>query len=76
MTQHCEQCGGPLVFLGALGELAHFRCRDCGVDCSAWNLEPCDEPDLVDAVECPHCGEITLPAGGGECVDCHFPTYF
>lgn len=28
----CRVCGGTLVVLGALGRVAHFRCRDCGAD--------------------------------------------
>lgn len=26
----CALCGGALRFLGALGELLHYRCRNCG----------------------------------------------
>lgn len=29
----CPTCSGPLVYLGALGKMHHFRCRDCGADC-------------------------------------------
>jgi hypothetical protein len=29
----CPLCGGPLVPLGTLGRVEHFRCRDCGADC-------------------------------------------
>jgi len=28
--QECQQCGGHAVLLGAMGNLAHFRCRNCG----------------------------------------------
>ena len=28
----CLVCGGDLFFLGALGPMCHFRCRDCGMD--------------------------------------------
>jgi len=28
-------CGGILVFLGVLGNLAHYRCRDCGAEFSS-----------------------------------------
>jgi hypothetical protein len=28
----CPACGGPGVPLGALGNLEHFRCRNCGID--------------------------------------------
>lgn len=27
-------CGGPLAFLGALGNVNHYRCVDCGADVS------------------------------------------
>lgn len=26
----CQHCGGPMVPLGALGSLEHYRCRNCG----------------------------------------------
>ena len=29
-----------------------------------------DMPHLVHAVECPYCGEVTLPRDGGECIEC------
>lgn len=32
--RECELCGGPLVVLGVLGNVAHCRCRDCGAQCS------------------------------------------
>lgn len=28
----CMWCNGPLEYLGTLGELKWFRCRDCGAD--------------------------------------------
>lgn len=28
----CVMCMGPLVWLGRLGDLAWFRCRNCGMD--------------------------------------------
>lgn len=30
----CAMCGGPLTELGTLGRTTHYRCRDCGYDCS------------------------------------------
>lgn len=30
----CSLCGGPLVELGALGNRMHYRCWNCGTDCS------------------------------------------
>lgn len=33
VTQACGACGGSsLVYLGALGNLAYFRCQDCGMN--------------------------------------------
>lgn len=29
---HCTVCNGPLVLLGHLGRLSHYRCRSCGMD--------------------------------------------
>ena len=31
---HCDVCGGPRQFLGELGDLRHYRCRNCGLDSS------------------------------------------
>ena len=30
----CPVCGGPLMALGGLGNMMHYRCRDCGSECS------------------------------------------
>ena len=30
MEFNCEMCNGPHQLLGFLGNLAHFRCRNCG----------------------------------------------
>jgi len=30
----CPACNGPGMPLGGLGNLSHFRCRDCGIDFS------------------------------------------
>ena len=32
--QSCATCGGSLAFLGTLGNREHYRCRNCGMDCS------------------------------------------
>jgi len=29
-----------------------------------------------DLMECPNCSEIELPTEGGECRNCHIPSYF
>lgn len=31
----CSACGGPLIFMGQLGNRAHFRCRNCGMQHSS-----------------------------------------
>lgn len=28
----CCICHGPLILLGTLGTLVHYRCRNCGMD--------------------------------------------
>ena len=28
----CSQCGGTLAYLGTLGSLEHYRCRNCGME--------------------------------------------
>ena len=30
----CQLCGGPLIYLGILGQLIHSRCRNCGMQFS------------------------------------------
>lgn len=55
----CELCGGMLVFLGQLGMVEHFRCRDCGmmysVDASSELADDC--PPLTCDHEHWHAGE-------------------
>ena len=36
----CSTCGGPLMPLGDLGALRHYRCRSCGAEASAPVPEP------------------------------------
>ena len=31
ITPECPACGGPGQFLGTLGTLDHFTCRNCGI---------------------------------------------
>lgn len=31
----CPTCRGPLRPMGQLGNLMHYRCRNCGMDCSS-----------------------------------------
>lgn len=40
----CSMCCGTLFLLGQLGNLVHFRCRDCGMQCSV----PASEVELVE----------------------------
>ncbi len=44
---NCKVCGGPLTFLGSLGKLGWFRCRDCGME--FWGTE--SELEEVDQEE-------------------------
>jgi hypothetical protein len=30
----CPLCDGQLLYLGQLGRRIHYRCRDCGMECS------------------------------------------
>jgi len=30
--KNCKLCGGPLLFLGKLGTMKWFRCRNCGME--------------------------------------------
>ncbi len=36
----CEVCGGPPVWLGQLGKLEHWSCRNCG---NQWSTEHWDQ---------------------------------
>ena len=38
--QQCATCGGSLAFLGTLGNREHYRCRNCGMDCSTPTVRP------------------------------------
>jgi tRNA(Ile2) C34 agmatinyltransferase TiaS len=31
-TPECHACDGPTEYMGTLGSLDYWRCRDCGVD--------------------------------------------
>ncbi len=68
----CCACGGPLVPLGQLGKLMHFRCRNCGLDQS----QEQEDKELIKGHypdgECPDCGE-DIPDNateGEECGNC------
>ncbi len=37
----CKLCGGRLHFLGALGDLKHYLCRQCGMH---WNFRTKSKP--------------------------------
>lgn len=59
----CVACGGPLMLLGQMGKLVHFRCRNCGMDQSkpATDLPPDFFEDGDEDEDGPDC------AGGGGC---------
>lgn len=42
----CEACEGPVQYLGRLGNLEHFRCRNCGMQQSV------EVDDAPTACEC------------------------
>ena len=44
---YCPVCGGPGVELGRLGNRAHYRCRNCGID---FSHEVDDHSDGIDAL--------------------------
>lgn len=47
----CELCGGPCFVLGQLGSLIHYRCRDCGADCSEPANPSLHLQDYFDGIE-------------------------
>jgi hypothetical protein len=47
-TMICEVCDGEGLFLGNLGNLAHYRCRDCGIQFSVEGAEGDAEVDFDD----------------------------
>lgn len=49
----CECCGGELVELGRLGNVAHYRCRQCGIECSVdMGATPAEIEQAEAAVDC------------------------
>jgi hypothetical protein len=55
MQPTCSMCGGPSVFLGTVGDVTYFRCRNCGWGWGVWReltLAPsCCGEDLTDRSE-------------------------
>lgn len=45
---YCCLCDGELNLLGKLGRLAHLRCRNCGIQCTAPAEEFPDAPEEDD----------------------------
>jgi hypothetical protein len=45
MKRICRMCGGPLMILGLLGSVRHFRCRNCGM-VFAWTIKRCKTPTV------------------------------
>lgn len=56
----CPMCDGHGIFMGTLGSLDHYRCRDCGWDWSE-QTEPEEEPDCDDSDD----GQALASAGFG-----------
>lgn len=42
----CAMCRGPLIFLGTLGKLDHYRCRNCGADQNFPSTNDVEQDDL------------------------------
>ena len=62
----CPLCNGAVQFIGTLGGLSHFKCRDCDIESSAdaidWEVECvckfCGREDMADGCtsdDCPAC---------------------
>lgn len=58
----CSACGGPLVYVGTLGNRAWFRCRNCGLDQS--QEVGTDEPMLAAA------SRVAAGSTAMECLEC------
>ncbi len=53
----CNMCGGEAALLGTLGDIEHWRCRDCGWD-RAVSRDPDDGHD-----DSPPAGLVRTVAG-------------
>jgi hypothetical protein len=42
----CLVCDGPLIYLGRLGDLDHYRCRNCGMEQNI-SVETTDDCDSI-----------------------------
>ena len=71
---YCEQCGSTtLISLGVLGDLEHFRCRDCGweqsesytVEDVEGNLDDWDEGYPYNCHDMSDDAEVLASAGMG-----------
>ena len=52
----CPTCGGPGSYLGQLGNLHHFTCRNCGIGFNV-KAEPVEaEETELDDNACSYCG--------------------
>jgi len=47
----CPACGGPGALLGQLGNLVHYRCRDCGIDFYPSVVIPAEAHSDCDRIE-------------------------
>jgi hypothetical protein len=61
MSDTCDICGGPLIHLGRLGALLHYRCRNCGHEQSAPVVENAADRDAEG--DCLRCGGPADEAG-------------
>jgi len=57
--EECEMCGGPLGFLGQLGNLEHYQCRNCGAETSV-------PSPVTKKIKC-RCGRVLELEGDTEC---------
>lgn len=45
----CPVCNGRLIFLGTLGKIDHYRCRNCASDAHSYSPPPQKPVDEVGA---------------------------
>ena len=53
----CPACQGPGYLLGKLGQLLHFRCRNCGID---FSIECQEDPEIVSDLESDDLFPVTI----------------
>ncbi len=47
---NCPACDGPGIFIGQLGNLAHFKCQHCGIEFHTIDVPEsyCEEEEETD----------------------------